>query len=78
MKNNVIFYLDLLFCKLRLRCQAAYFCQGGVRKLPVSVDQKRVGVHSCTVGGDAAQRNQQLGLRDGRCCGCCTLLGLER
>lgn len=67
-----MFYLDLFLCELRLCCQAADFCRGGVRKLPVGAAQERIGVHSCAVGGDAAEGDQKLWLS------CCwVLLGLK-
>lgn len=65
--------LDLLLCELRLRCQAVDLSHRGVWKLLVSAPQQWVGVHGCAVGGDAAERNQQLRLS---CCSCC-VLGLE-
>lgn len=65
-------YLDLFLCELCLCCQAADLSHGGVRELLICGAQQRVGVHSGTVGGDAAKWNQQLGLN---CC--CVLLGLE-
>lgn len=65
-------HLDLLLCELGLCCQAADFSHGGVRKFLVCAAQQGVGVHSCTVGGDAAEWNEQLRLS---CC--CSVLGLE-
>lgn len=51
-------YLDLLLCELGLCCQAADFSHGGVGKFLVCAAQQGVGVHSCTVGGDAAEWNE--------------------
>ena len=60
-------YLNLLLGELRLGGQAGDLGHGRVGELLVGVAQQGVVVHGRTVGGDAAEGDQELGL-DHRCC----------